>query len=612
MDSKFYRNDGRHFENKFEDYSPGSSQDIIDATKNDIHDIFKELLKEKITTMLNRLNNYKKEWNNRDDSSIYTGNTGIAYLYYLYGTRFNDESYITRAIELIERQSDSRSKRDITFLIGEAGRLALGAVIFKSLNYEAQSHSMVAKLKALFNNATKSSYDELLYGRAGYLYALLFVNKHIPNAIEDDVIKQIIYCILTIGKAYAKSLSLKYPTGNFPSSVGSNSDKLVHWCHGAPSMTMLFTLAHEIFGREDYLEIAKDCGEVIWCRGILKKGSGICHGVSGNAYTFLCLYQKTKELKHLYRACKFAEWCFDYEKHQYRIPDRPYSLFEVLIMSPRIKAFVSQRTVLDDEITPAVVVVLDEKIHEILRGDVHQQIKHVENKYPGIIIKDFGSYVLMPGLVDSHVHIDDPGRTQWEEFKTATKAAAAGGVTTVVDMPLNSIPPTTTVDNLKVKMKAAEGNLFVDVGFWGGVVPGNTFHAEFEDTISTEGMDPNLYETFLHSRPSRMEVRAISAVASLCKKYNEISRYISANPAKLCGLNKIKGRIYPGMDADFVVWDPESQFTVQRADILYKNKISPYEGKVLNGRVISTILRGNSIYENGEIAEILKGKIVLN
>ncbi|KAH0561428.1 glutathione S-transferase LANCL1 [Cotesia glomerata] len=383
MDSKFYRNDGRHFENHFEDYSPGSSQDIIDATKNDIHDIFKELLKEKITIMLNRLNNYKKEWINRDDSSIYTGNTGIAYLYYLYGTRFNDESYITRAIELIERQSDSRSKRDITFLTGEAGRLALGAVIFKSLNNEAQSHSMVAKLKALFNNATKSSYDELLYGRAGYLYALLFVNKHIPNAIEDDVIKQIIYCILTTGKAYAKSrkyntplmyiwhdseylggahglagiiyillkarefltedqlkndiepsidylVSLKYPTGNFPSSVGSNSDKLVHWCHGAPSMTMLFTLAHEIFGREDYLEIAKDCGEVIWCRGLLKKGSGICHGVSGNAYTFLCLYQKTKELKHLYRACKFAEWCFDYEKHQSRIPDRPYSLFEGL------------------------------------------------------------------------------------------------------------------------------------------------------------------------------------------------------------------------------------------------------------------------------------------
>ncbi|KAH0561427.1 probable allantoinase 1 [Cotesia glomerata] len=452
-------------------------------------------------------------------------------------------------------------------------------------------------------------------------------------------------------------------------------------------------------------------------------------------------------------------------------------------MSPRIKAFVSQRTVLDDEITPAVVVVSDEKIHEILRGDVHQQIKRVESKYPGIIIKDFGSYVLMPGLVDSHVHIDDPGRTQWEEFKTATKAAAAGGVTTVVDMPLNSIPPTTTVDNLKVKMKAAEGNLFVDVGFWGGVVPGNTkelkkmveagvvgfkcfllpsgvpefnyvtlseveealkelqftktvlaFHAEFEDTTSTEGMDPNLYETFLHFRPSSMEVRAISAIASLCKKYNvhchivhlsasealdiiseakknnvpitaetcyhyltfaaeeipnsdtrfkccppirssenreklwkalkngildmvvsdhspctqdlkinsfidawggisslqfglsiiwteaqlkkitisEISRYISANPAKLCGLDKIKGRIYPGMDADFVVWNPESQFMVQRADILYKNKISPYEGKVLNGRVISTILRGNSIYENGEITESLKGKILLN
>jgi allantoinase len=81
--------------------------------------------------------------------------------------------------------------------------------------------------------------------------------------------------------------------------------------------------------------------------------------------------------------------------------------------------------------------------------------------------------VLMPGLVDTHVHINEPGRTEWEGFETATRAAAAGGVTTVIDMPLNSIPPTTTVEALAIKRKAAEGAVYVDTGFWGGAVPDN-------------------------------------------------------------------------------------------------------------------------------------------
>ena len=81
--------------------------------------------------------------------------------------------------------------------------------------------------------------------------------------------------------------------------------------------------------------------------------------------------------------------------------------------------------------------------------------------------------VLLPGLVDTHVHVNDPGRTEWEGFASATRAAAAGGVTTIVDMPLNSLPPTVDVAALEVKRKAAEENCFVDVGFWGGTIPGN-------------------------------------------------------------------------------------------------------------------------------------------
>jgi allantoinase len=87
--------------------------------------------------------------------------------------------------------------------------------------------------------------------------------------------------------------------------------------------------------------------------------------------------------------------------------------------------------------------------------------------------RDLGKLVLMPGLVDCHVHVNEPGRTEWEGFATATRAAASGGVTSVVDMPLNSSPVTTTVAALEQKLASTRDKLWVDVGFWGGVVPGN-------------------------------------------------------------------------------------------------------------------------------------------
>ena len=97
---------------------------------------------------------------------------------------------------------------------------------------------------------------------------------------------------------------------------------------------------------------------------------------------------------------------------------------------------------------------------------------------------DYGDLVIMPGLVDSHVHVNEPGRTEWEGFASATRAAAAGGVTTIVDMPLNSIPPTTSVAALIAKAEAMEGKCWVDVGLWGGAVPGNAPELE---TMLLEG-----------------------------------------------------------------------------------------------------------------------------
>src|SRR6188474_3248501 len=84
-----------------------------------------------------------------------------------------------------------------------------------------------------------------------------------------------------------------------------------------------------------------------------------------------------------------------------------------------------------------------------------------------IPLRDLGFLVVLPGVVDAHVHVNEPGRTEWEGFETATRAAAAGGVTTIVDMPLNSLPPTVDVAALETKKEAAAGRVHVDVGFWG-------------------------------------------------------------------------------------------------------------------------------------------------
>jgi allantoinase len=125
-----------------------------------------------------------------------------------------------------------------------------------------------------------------------------------------------------------------------------------------------------------------------------------------------------------------------------------------------------QRVVLPGSLAPASIHFSD---------GVIARVSSYEDIPTGCELVEAGEESLvMPGLVDTHVHINEPGRTDWEGFRTATRAAAAGGVTTLVDMPLNSIPPTTTVAGLEEKLAAARGQCYVDVGFWGGVVPGNT------------------------------------------------------------------------------------------------------------------------------------------
>jgi allantoinase len=128
----------------------------------------------------------------------------------------------------------------------------------------------------------------------------------------------------------------------------------------------------------------------------------------------------------------------------------------------------STRVVLDGAVRPATIDIADGMIAAVRDHDAAT----AGPRY------DAGDALVLPGLVDTHVHINEPGRTEWEGFATATRAAAAGGVTTLIEMPLNAVPPTTTVEGLRSKVASAAGKLSVDVGFWGGVVPGNAAQLE--------------------------------------------------------------------------------------------------------------------------------------
>ncbi len=143
------------------------------------------------------------------------------------------------------------------------------------------------------------------------------------------------------------------------------------------------------------------------------------------------------------------------------------------------------RAVIEGEVVPAGVAVRDGLVAWVLtdpEGERFERQPAQPDGPPGPaafsrdgrqthLVELAEDEVLMPGLVDTHVHVNEPGRTDWEGFSSATRAAAAGGVTTIVDMPLNSIPPTVTTEALAAKERAAKGQLFVDVGFWGGAVP---------------------------------------------------------------------------------------------------------------------------------------------
>src|SRR5215469_1000600 len=132
-----------------------------------------------------------------------------------------------------------------------------------------------------------------------------------------------------------------------------------------------------------------------------------------------------------------------------------------------VQAYFSRRVVLPGKTGAFAVLVEKERIVDVVSP---QQIPS------SVPLTDFGDLAILPGLVDSHIHINEPGRTDWEGFRTATQAAAAGGYTMLVDMPLNCVPSTTTVDALQSKRNAAREQCYVDWSLWGGLVSDNKEH----------------------------------------------------------------------------------------------------------------------------------------
>lgn len=433
-------------------------------------------------------------------------------------------------------------------------------------------------------------------------------------------------------------------------------------------------------------------------------------------------------------------------------------------------AFLSRRVVTPQGVRHAALLVEGERIRDVVEP------AHVP---PQAEIHDLGNAAILPGLVDSHVHINDPGRADWEGFETATRAAAAGGYTLLVDMPLNCIPATTSVAALEEKRAAARGRCRVDWLAWGGVVADNPHeieplahagvagfkcflihpgvdsftmvteeqlraalpglartglpllvHAEIPGPIdaATRNLsraDWSIYQTYLESHPPEAELAAIRLMLELCREYQfplhivhlsssealpklrgarleglpvtvetcphylhltaetipngatlhkcappirsrvnrealwnglrdeivdfvvtdhspcppelkrldkgnfqtawggiaslsmalpvmyteardrgfglqDIARWMSERPAKLAGCHESKGRLAAGYDADFVVFDTESEFVVTKDRLHYRHAISPYMGERLRGIVKATYLRGDVIFENGE------------
>ncbi|XP_054287016.1 glutathione S-transferase LANCL1 isoform X2 [Macrosteles quadrilineatus] len=376
------QNNQDEYTNPYPDFDGENGHGIIDLSTEQLD----KTLLSKIEKAANQFTEtVNKEGDRTSDFSVYTGLGGIALLNLLISQCFDDSRALAKAEDQLRRAPQKIHKNRATFL-QDSGPVAISAVIAHHLGKSSEAKKLTSKLTSALDDVIASNPempDECLYGRVGYLYSLMFVRKHLgPQSVDINAIKKVVGVVLSSGKARASLIRSKaplayqwhgknyygaahgtagilylllqsgvlssqdkaelirptldsligerLPSGNFPSSQGSRSDRLVQWCHGAPGFADLLATAYKEFGDDRYRNLALEAGEVVWKRGLCTKGYSICHGVSGNAYTFLQLYQLTGDVKHLYRAGCFADWCLSLPKHEQMKPDRPFSLFEGL------------------------------------------------------------------------------------------------------------------------------------------------------------------------------------------------------------------------------------------------------------------------------------------
>ncbi|XP_023339953.1 lanC-like protein 2 isoform X2 [Eurytemora carolleeae] len=291
---------------------------------------------------------------------------------------------LQEAQQIIDKCLGTLKGKRVTFLCGNAGPLALAAVIYSVLGEQKKSQKYLNYLLEMVGLVDNQELpDEMLYGRSGYLFSLLFVRKEVgATSVPDCLIRKVVILILRSGQYLSREtrsrcplmyewhgkryygaahglsgiytvllqsqalnpqelrelvkpsidylLDKMFPSGNFPSSQGNDNDKLVHWCHGIPGVIYLLLLAYAQWKEEKYMNAAIKGGECIWERGLLRKGSGLCHGSAGNGYGLVHLYQATQDTKWLYRAAMFGLHCSQFKEYFHRLADSPLSLFEGL------------------------------------------------------------------------------------------------------------------------------------------------------------------------------------------------------------------------------------------------------------------------------------------
>ena len=275
----------------------------------------------------------------RDDGSVYTGSGGLALLFLKLGQHDQAEEYLEHSLSQV---SNSR----VTFLCGRPGPETLQAVL-QCRRGRTPDISSVLSLAPGVADLSSGLPDELLYGRVGYLYCLLLLRRELGEvSVPSLYIRRVLEAVLRSGQILSRDtksrsalmfswhdkvyigaahglagiltvllqardhltpaemkelvrpsvdyvLNLQMDSGNFPSSKGNDRDRLVHFCHGGPGLVHLLLTAHQVWAPEDgkYLSAALRAGEVVWQRGLLRKGPGLCHGVAGNGYALLHLYQ---------------------------------------------------------------------------------------------------------------------------------------------------------------------------------------------------------------------------------------------------------------------------------------------------------------------------------